>query len=159
MVNWKLGPDTARPRVAELEWENNRIQNVGVRHETLCCRGLMRVLVDAARRLHLQYDIRQCLPSAMSVIFLPPAMDISPIHISDSVPFASVLPASTEASYVKTDDARTIILCFDGTGKKFGDGPTNVIKLYSLFRKDSKKQLCYYQVSVPFICSKSLMYL
>ncbi len=69
-------------------------------------------------------------------------MDISPIHISDSAP-----------------SARTIVLCFDGTGNEYNDEPTNVIKLYSLLRKDSRNQLCYYQVGVPFICSKSLIYL
>ncbi len=85
-------------------------------------------------------------------------MEISPIHISDTVPSASVPPASKEASEVKTSP-RTIILCFDGTGNEYEDKVTNVVKLYSLLKKDSKNQLCYYQVSVPFICSKSLMYL
>ncbi len=81
--------------------------------------------------------------------------DISHIHIptSDSVPSASVSeavsPASKEASEVKTN-TRTIILCFDGTGHAYDAKITNVLRLYSLLRKDSKNQLYYYQVSVPF---------
>ncbi len=85
-------------------------------------------------------------------------VDISFVHISDSAPSTSVPPASKEASGVKTD-ARTIILCFDGPGDGIGAEFTNVTKLYSLLSKDSKSQLCYYQVSVSFICSKFLMYL
>ena len=120
-----------------------------------------RVLVDAAAwRLHPQHDIRQCSPTAPgSVISLPPAMEISPIHISDTVPSASVPPTSSKEAREVEPNTRTIILCFDGTGNECNGEPTNVIKLYSLLRKDSKNQLCYYQVSVPFICSKSLMYL
>jgi len=75
---------------------------------------------------------------------------------SNSAPSAPVSPASKEASKDKTEN-RTITLCFDGTGNDAK--VTNVVKLYSLMRKDSKNQLCYYQVSIPFICSKSLMYL
>ncbi len=86
------------------------------------------------------------------------ASDISHIHVSHSAPVAPVSPASEEASEVKAN-ARTIILCFDGTGNEYSAEPTNVIKLYSLLRKDSRNQLCYYQVGVPFICSKSLIYL
>ncbi len=78
---------------------------------------------------------------------------------SDSVPFASVSSAREDASEDKTK-TRTIILCFEGTGNNgFDVKGTNVVKLYSLLRKDSKNQLCYHQVSVPFICSKTLMYL
>jgi uncharacterized protein (DUF2235 family) len=48
---------------------------------------------------------------------------------------------------------RTLVLCFDGTSNEYGKNVTNVIKLYSLLRKDRvEEQLCYYQVSAPF-CS------
>ena len=83
-------------------------------------------------------------------------MDISLILIPNSAPSVLVSPARTEAREDKAEN-RTIILCFDGTGNDVK--VTNVVKLYSLMRKDSKNQLCYYQVSIPFICSKSLMYL
>ncbi len=79
-------------------------------------------------------------------------MEISHNHISDTVPSASVLPASKVES-----ENRTIILCFDGTGNAYDAKDTNVAKLYSLLRKDSKNQLCYYQVSVPFVCSKKTL--
>ncbi len=85
-------------------------------------------------------------------------MDITPITIPISAPSPSVSPASKEASEDKTEN-RTIILCFDDTGNVYDAKGTNVVKLCSLLRKDSKNQLCYYQVSALFICSKILMYL
>ncbi|KAH8993945.1 hypothetical protein EDB92DRAFT_1795941 [Lactarius akahatsu] len=46
---------------------------------------------------------------------------------------------------------RTLALCFDGTTNEFGSTNTNVVKLYSLLRKDKvEDQLCYYQVSSPY---------
>lgn len=48
---------------------------------------------------------------------------------------------------------RTLVLCFDGTADKYNPNVTNVVKLYSLLRKDkTEDQLCYYQVSSPFYC-------
>ena len=48
---------------------------------------------------------------------------------------------------------RTLVLCFDGTTNSYGNHVTNVIKLYSLLKKDKvEEQLCYYQVSAPFSC-------
>lgn len=67
------------------------------------------------------------------------------------------------------DMTRTLVMCFDGTADQFTDkvsAPrgggsmgavltcrwwsqnTNVVKLYSLFKKEHPEQLCYYQVSV-----------
>jgi uncharacterized protein (DUF2235 family) len=41
------------------------------------------------------------------------------------------------------------VLCFDGTSNEYGNNVTNVIKLYSLLRKDrAEEQLCYYQAGV-----------
>ncbi|KAI9465061.1 hypothetical protein BJY52DRAFT_1114503 [Lactarius psammicola] len=41
---------------------------------------------------------------------------------------------------------RTLVLCFDGTANEFSERNTNVVKLYSILKKDSpKSQLCYYQ--------------
>ncbi|KAH9080201.1 hypothetical protein EDB83DRAFT_2503382 [Lactarius deliciosus] len=43
---------------------------------------------------------------------------------------------------------RTLVLCFDGTANEFSERNTNVVKLYSILKKDSpKSQLCYYQES------------
>ncbi|KAI0275275.1 hypothetical protein BC834DRAFT_921341 [Gloeopeniophorella convolvens] len=44
---------------------------------------------------------------------------------------------------------RTIVLCFDGTTNEYGPNNTNVVKLYSLLRKDKvEDQLCYYQAGI-----------
>ncbi|KAH9010783.1 hypothetical protein EDB84DRAFT_1541996 [Lactarius hengduanensis] len=44
---------------------------------------------------------------------------------------------------------RTLALCFDGTTNEFGGTNTNVVKLYSLLRKDKvEDQLCYYQAGI-----------
>ncbi|KAI9465062.1 hypothetical protein BJY52DRAFT_1209897 [Lactarius psammicola] len=41
---------------------------------------------------------------------------------------------------------RTLVLCFDGTSNEFSERNTNVVKLYSILKKDNpKSQLCYYQ--------------
>ena len=46
---------------------------------------------------------------------------------------------------------RTLVLCFDGTADQYDSSVTNVVKLYSLLRKDVvEDQLTYYQVSAPF---------
>ena len=43
--------------------------------------------------------------------------------------------------------ARTLILCFDGTGDQFDADNSNIVQLVSLLKKDdSTKQLVYYQV-------------
>ncbi|KAH8980218.1 hypothetical protein EDB86DRAFT_3137374 [Lactarius hatsudake] len=44
---------------------------------------------------------------------------------------------------------RILVLCFDGTTNEFGGTNTNVVKLYSLLRKDKvEDQLCYYQAGI-----------
>ncbi|KAH8993939.1 hypothetical protein EDB92DRAFT_2064462 [Lactarius akahatsu] len=43
---------------------------------------------------------------------------------------------------------RTLVLCFDGTTNEFGGTNTNVVKLYSLLRKDMEDQSCYYQAGI-----------
>ncbi|KAI0250935.1 hypothetical protein BJV78DRAFT_1275572 [Lactifluus subvellereus] len=41
---------------------------------------------------------------------------------------------------------RTLVLCFDGTANEFNHCNTNVVKLYSILKKDRPDlQLCYYQ--------------
>ena len=76
---------------------------------------------------------------------------------------------------------RTIVLCFDGTSNEYDDTVrvfpfpsslekiivschrdvpqnTNVVKLYSILKKDKvEDQVCYYQVSTPFLASNSLI--
>jgi uncharacterized protein (DUF2235 family) len=60
-------------------------------------------------------------------------------------------PAPNATPSEVTRKPRTLVLCFDGTSNEYGNKVTNVIKLYSLLRKDKvEEQLCYYQVSAPF---------
>ncbi|KAI0074015.1 hypothetical protein K474DRAFT_1665915 [Panus rudis PR-1116 ss-1] len=44
---------------------------------------------------------------------------------------------------------RTLVLCFDGTSNQFAGSNTNVVKFYSLLKKDDEReQLCYYQPGI-----------
>ncbi|KAI9444533.1 hypothetical protein H4582DRAFT_1806636 [Lactarius indigo] len=44
---------------------------------------------------------------------------------------------------------RTLALCFDGTTNEFDETNTNVVKFYSLLRKDkTEDQVCYYQAGI-----------
>ncbi|KAI0271808.1 hypothetical protein BGY98DRAFT_1091085 [Russula aff. rugulosa BPL654] len=53
------------------------------------------------------------------------------------------------ATYSETRKPRTLVLCFDGTTNTYGNNNTNVVKLYSLLKKDKvEDQLCYYQPGV-----------
>jgi len=59
------------------------------------------------------------------------------------------IPTPGAAPYGVTRKPRTIVLCFDGTANEYSSNVTNVIKLYSLLRKDKvDEQLCYYQAGV-----------
>jgi len=46
---------------------------------------------------------------------------------------------------------RTLVLCFDGTASQYGSNNTNLVRFYSLLKRDDHgSQLCYYQVSMAF---------
>jgi hypothetical protein len=48
-----------------------------------------------------------------------------------------------------TQPPRTLVLCFDGTADQYSANVTNVVKLYSILRKDKvEDQLCYYQAGI-----------
>ncbi|KAH9060461.1 hypothetical protein EDB87DRAFT_1562060 [Lactarius vividus] len=58
------------------------------------------------------------------------------------------VPSYSSAFPIEDDHRkpRTLVLCFDGTANEFSERNTNVVKLYSILKKDSpKSQLCYYQ--------------
>jgi len=59
-------------------------------------------------------------------------------------------PSSSTPAPVPSDHKpRTLVLCFDGTSDEYDATNTNVVKLYSVLRKDSvKDQLCYYQAGI-----------
>ncbi|KZS92723.1 hypothetical protein SISNIDRAFT_385450, partial [Sistotremastrum niveocremeum HHB9708] len=45
--------------------------------------------------------------------------------------------------------ARTLVLCFDGTGDQFDDDNSNIVRIFQLLKKnDPKLQMCYYQTGV-----------
>lgn len=42
---------------------------------------------------------------------------------------------------------RTLVLCFDGTGDQFDADNSNIVNLFSLLKKDNRReQMVYYQV-------------
>lgn len=43
---------------------------------------------------------------------------------------------------------KNIVICCDGTGNEYGENNTNVVKLFSLIGKDTKKQIAYYDPGV-----------
>ncbi|KAF9483555.1 hypothetical protein BDN70DRAFT_990260 [Pholiota conissans] len=46
-------------------------------------------------------------------------------------------------------EARTLIVCFDGTGDQFDNDNSNIVQLVSLLKKDDRtKQLVYYQAGI-----------
>src|SRR5258707_14494023 len=58
----------------------------------------------------------------------------------DEVP--PVIPVRT------TDQRRTLVICFDGTGDQFQNDNSNIVKFVSMLTKeDPDKQLVYYQES------------
>ncbi|KAH9080200.1 hypothetical protein EDB83DRAFT_954189 [Lactarius deliciosus] len=68
-------------------------------------------------------------------------INIFPFIMTDTPFYSSAFP-------IKDDHRRprTLVLCFDGTANEFSKRNTNVVKLYSILKKDSpKSQLCYYQ--------------
>ncbi|KZT35052.1 hypothetical protein SISSUDRAFT_1025828 [Sistotremastrum suecicum HHB10207 ss-3] len=45
--------------------------------------------------------------------------------------------------------ARTLVLCFDGTGDQFDDDNSNIVRLFQLLKKnDPTRQMCYYQAGI-----------
>jgi len=56
---------------------------------------------------------------------------------------------------VTVGHGRTLILCFDGTGDKFDGDISNIIKLFSMLKRDENDvQMCFYQVNLclyPFL--------
>ncbi|KAH9007824.1 hypothetical protein EDB84DRAFT_1552891 [Lactarius hengduanensis] len=62
---------------------------------------------------------------------------------------STILTPSVRPAVETSRKPRTLVLCFDGTTNEFGGTNTNVVKLYSLLRKDNvEDQLCYYQAGI-----------
>ncbi|KAH9891558.1 hypothetical protein C8Q73DRAFT_650292 [Cubamyces lactineus] len=65
-------------------------------------------------------------------------------------PSSPEIPEAKSSSTVDVPKPRTLILCFDGTAEQYDGDNTNVVKFYSLLKKDddNTEQLCYYQPGV-----------
>ncbi|KIP04937.1 hypothetical protein PHLGIDRAFT_75091 [Phlebiopsis gigantea 11061_1 CR5-6] len=63
-------------------------------------------------------------------------------------PAADALP--TSPSYIPlSHPARTLVLCFDGTGDQFDADNSNVVQFFSMLKKDDRKQqMVYYQAGI-----------
>ncbi|KAH9160875.1 hypothetical protein EDB89DRAFT_2116984 [Lactarius sanguifluus] len=66
----------------------------------------------------------------------------------DSHPSAG--PGAYDTSVIPpSHEARTLVLCFDGTGDQFDADNSNIIQFFSMLKKDDKsQQLTYYQAGI-----------
>ncbi|KAI0086458.1 hypothetical protein BDY19DRAFT_344031 [Irpex rosettiformis] len=56
---------------------------------------------------------------------------------------------SLDSATAPTLKGRTLVLCFDGTSNQYDGDNTNVVKFYSLLKKNiTDEQLCYYQPGI-----------
>ncbi|KAF7972919.1 hypothetical protein HWV62_16570 [Athelia sp. TMB] len=64
---------------------------------------------------------------------------------STGAKFDEIIP---HPSIIK-NGARNLVLCFDGTGDQFDDDNSNIVKLFSMLKRDDvKQQLVYYQAGI-----------
>ncbi|KAI0333677.1 hypothetical protein GY45DRAFT_1244065 [Cubamyces sp. BRFM 1775] len=75
---------------------------------------------------------------------------MSSVGPSAASPSPPDIPEAKSSSTVDVPKPRTLILCFDGTAEQYDGDNTNVVKFYSLLKKDddNDEQLCYYQPGV-----------
>ncbi|KAI0268250.1 hypothetical protein BC834DRAFT_683471 [Gloeopeniophorella convolvens] len=71
-----------------------------------------------------------------------------PIH--SAAPSSSSTAAAFDDTVIPPDhDARTLVLCFDGTGDQFDADNSNIVQFFSMLKKDNKnEQLVYYQAGI-----------
>ncbi|KAJ7654299.1 hypothetical protein B0H17DRAFT_386771 [Mycena rosella] len=61
----------------------------------------------------------------------------------------NILDFNLEKTIPPSNDHRTLVLCFDGTGDQFDDENSNVINFFTMLKKDDKsQQLVYYQAGI-----------
>ncbi|GJE99327.1 DUF2235 domain-containing protein [Phanerochaete sordida] len=71
------------------------------------------------------------------------------VAIAPAVEPATVPPSMSVDSLAALAKRRTLVLCFDGTSNQYDGNNTNIVKFYSLLKKDSTdEQLCYYQPGI-----------
>lgn len=61
--------------------------------------------------------------------------------------FPKYIPASKDARKHK-QKGRTIVICLDGTGDKFDADNSNIVELVTCLKKDSPRQIVYYQSGI-----------
>ncbi|KAI0299806.1 hypothetical protein BC826DRAFT_993448 [Russula brevipes] len=72
---------------------------------------------------------------------LPSDMAQTPPSVGPGAYDVSVIPPS--------HNARTLVLCFDGTGDQFDADNSNIVQLFSMLKKDDKsQQMVYYQAGI-----------
>ncbi|KAG6917743.1 hypothetical protein DXG01_001281 [Tephrocybe rancida] len=64
--------------------------------------------------------------------------------------FKDAHPASEFPKYIPpTHSARTLILCFDGTGDQFDSDNSNIVEFFTMLKKDDRdRQMVYYQAGI-----------
>ncbi|KAH9932126.1 uncharacterized protein BXZ73DRAFT_101501 [Epithele typhae] len=92
----------------------------------------------------------------MSADNVPPPIQVPQVSRQSSAPTRS--PSTAHSSSGETGDrdivppyhpARTLVLCFDGTGDSFGSYNSNIITFFSLLKKDDRhEQMVYYQPGI-----------
>ncbi|KAH9077525.1 hypothetical protein EDB83DRAFT_2344138 [Lactarius deliciosus] len=110
-------------------------------------------------------------PSAISELLFPPLRTDMPVPVpssrqppnpiqtqlksprstssrQDSLPSAG--PGAYDTRVIPpSHEARTLVLCFDGTGDQFDADNSNIIQFFSMLKKDDKsQQLTYYQAGI-----------
>jgi uncharacterized protein (DUF2235 family) len=63
---------------------------------------------------------------------------------TDRLPESNPGPDPADLSALAATKGRNIVLCCDGTSNEYGDRNTNVVKLFSILKKDKATQLCFY---------------
>lgn len=79
-----------------------------------------------------------------------PGMAPSPTASSDSSTISTSSDAYGPGSTIPpATPARSLILCFDGTGDQFDADNSNIVQLFSMLKKgDTTQQLVYYQAGI-----------
>ncbi|KAF8226438.1 hypothetical protein L208DRAFT_1301875 [Tricholoma matsutake] len=86
-------------------------------------------------------DASSALSDSETVTISPGSSTFANVEYGDSSEFPSVIP--TEHA------ARTLILCFDGTGDQFDSDNSNIVEFFSMLKRDdSDKQMVYYQAGI-----------
>ena len=101
-------------------------------------------------RLSVAHKLQGPLLAQRAISTISTASDATSLSLNTEYK-GPIIPPACDKEYC---DARTLVICFDGTGDEFDQDNSNVVKFFSLLKKgDHNRQLCYYQVcDTPFAC-------